>query len=489
MQASQATTAPSRERRQPERWLFLLFLLSLALLNPWVRGDGVGYYAFARAPLIEHSFDFQHDYLAANESFREGRLDANGQPKPIFRTATGHLENHFTVGPAILWAPFLLVAHAGVLLARALGSTVPGDGFSEPYRVAMALGTAIYGFLGLLLSFWLARKYVTERWAFLATVGIWWGSSLSVYMYFNPSWSHAHSAFTAALFLWYWHKTRERRTVLQWCILAAIAGLMLNVYYPNGMLLFVPVVEGIREYAAASRDPARRRITIAQLAAKQLLFAVVVFVCLLPTFITRYIVYGQPFETGYEPIRHWAWRSPYFLAVLFSSEHGVFSWTPLLLFAVVGLVLFRWREPRVGTPLLAAAFAFYVFMACYPDWAGISSYGSRFFISLTPLFILGLAVFLDRFALLFRSERAALAASSAVLACFLLWNAAFMFQWGTHLIPVRGPISWSAMVRNQFFVVPRELTSHLEKYLFRRRELMRQIEQRDIEQLKSQPDH
>jgi hypothetical protein len=487
VQSYEPFTPPSRGSGL-ERWLLLFFLLSLVLLNPWVRGDGVGYYAFARAPLIEHSLDFQHDYVAANESFREGRLDEHGQPKPFFRTVTGHLQNHFTVGPAILWAPFLLVAHAGVLLARALGSGVAADGFSAPYRLAMAFGTALYGFLGLLLSFRLARQYVAERWALLAAIGIWWGSSLAVYMYFNPSWSHAHSAFAAALFLWYWHQTREHRSLRNWCILAAIAGLMLNVYYPNAMLLFVLIVEGARDYAAAFRDPAQRRTAIPQLALKHLLFAAVVLVCLVPTFITRYIIYGNAFETGYEPIRDWAWRSPHFLAVLFSSEHGLFSWTPLLLFAFIGLILFRWREPLVGTPFLAAALAFYIFMACYPDWAGISSYGSRFFVSLTPLFILGLAVFLDRCASLFRGERLAFALTSAVLACFLLWNAAFMFQWGTHLIPVRGPISWSAMVRNQFVVVPRELTSLLEKYLFRRHDLMRQIEQRDIEQMKSPPD-
>src|SRR5712664_2918656 len=40
------------QTRNLERPLLLLFLLSLALLNPWVRGDGVGYYAFARAPLL-----------------------------------------------------------------------------------------------------------------------------------------------------------------------------------------------------------------------------------------------------------------------------------------------------------------------------------------------------------------------------------------------------------------------------------------------------
>src|SRR5262249_49537434 len=163
-----------------------LFVLTLPFSNPWIRGDGVGYYAFARAVLIQHNLDFTADYQHANSSFRDGRVDEYGQPRSDFRTATGHLENHFTIGPAILWSPFLLVAHACVLIARELGSNVTADGFSGPYRFAMALGTAVYGFLGLLIAFRLARKYVEERWALLATVAIWWGSSLPVYMYFNP---------------------------------------------------------------------------------------------------------------------------------------------------------------------------------------------------------------------------------------------------------------------------------------------------------------
>src|ERR1700737_3695872 len=96
------------QRHKMERRLLVFFLLSLALLNPWVRGDGVGYYAFVRAPLIDHSLNFERDYIAANTSFREARVDEHGQPKQIFRTRTGHLDNHFTVGPAMLGAPFFL---------------------------------------------------------------------------------------------------------------------------------------------------------------------------------------------------------------------------------------------------------------------------------------------------------------------------------------------------------------------------------------------
>lgn len=512
MQSSALITSHSTHANRLERWLFLIFLVSLPLMNPWIRGDGVGYYAFARAPLIEHSLDFERDYQSANTSFRDARLDENGEPKPIFRTRTGHLENHFTVGPAILWSPFLLVAHAGVLLARAMGSQVAADGLSAPYRIAMAFGTAVYGFLGLLLSARFASKYVDARWAFLATVAIWWGSSLPVYMYFNPSWSHAHSAFAVALFLWYWHETRGQRTTRQWVILAAIAGLMLNVYYANVMILMVLAVEAVRQYLAAFRnssrsdskhgetsidesrvvaadiaesrgDSSRGNTTVAQLFVKHLLFVVIVIVCLLPTFITRYVVYGNPFESGYVSLKDWAWRAPYFLAVLFSSNHGLFVWTPIVLLAVAGLVIFWWGEPCAGTPILAAALAFYVLIACYPDWAGISSYGNRFFISLTVLFILGLSVLLDRAAKFFRSPRAALAAASSVVASFILWNMAFVFQWGTHLVPARGPIVWSEMIHNQFFVVPGEISAKVQKYLFHRATLMKQIEDRDIEQM------
>ena len=226
---------------------------------------------------------------------------------------------------------------------------------------------------------------------------------------------------------------------------------------------------------------------LSQLLSRHFAFAITLLICMLPTFIAHYIVYGGAFETGYVHISDWYWKSPYLFSVLFSSDHGLLSWTPILLFALIGLVAF-WRSvPRVGALFIAAVLAFYYFMASYPDWDGISSYGNRFFVSLTPLFILGLAVFLERFTRIFRTRRAALWAASVFLACFTFWNAGLIFQWGTHLIPARGPISFPQMIRNQFLVVPRQITAQFESYLFRRKALMHQIEQRDLEQLKSNP--
>jgi hypothetical protein len=476
------------QQHRLERILFVLFVLTLPLVNPWVRGDGVGYYAYARAPLIEHNLDFTHDYQSANEGFRESRCDEKGQPKPEFRTATGHLQNHFTVGPALLWSPFLLAAHAGVLLARALGSHVAADGFSWPYRCAMAFGTGLYGFLGLFLSFRLATKYVGPLWSFVATIAVWWTSSLPVYMYFNPSWSHAHSAFAVALFLWYWDATRQHRSPVQWLVLGVIVGLMLDVYYANLMVVSVLVVEAAAQYLEIYRSGRSLASSFLTLFTRHLLFSCVVCAAMLPTFLSRWIVYGGPFKTGYLSVRDFLWRSPVFLDVLFSSNHGLLSWTPLAAFAILGLLFFAIRSPKIGVPFFSALVAFYLFISYYPDWAGISSYGNRFFISLTPLFILGLAYLLERMGTLFERPRTALAVSAGILACFVLWNLGLIYQWGAQLVPARGPISFREATHNQFFVVPVQISSQVRSYLFRRSDMMRQIEERDLKQLKRIPE-
>jgi len=186
--------------------LGILFAITLPLSNPWVRGDGVNYYAYVRSLLVEHDLNFESDWRHANLSFRIHSVNPLGQIAPGFYTTTAHVRNDYAVGASMLWAPFLVPVHAGMLVLKRLGFNVSADGFSKPYLVTMALATALYAFVGLCLSFRLASSYVPERWSFLATLGMWFASSLPVYMYFIPSYSHAHSVFAAALFIWYWHR-------------------------------------------------------------------------------------------------------------------------------------------------------------------------------------------------------------------------------------------------------------------------------------------
>jgi hypothetical protein len=478
------TTAPPQIR--PTRWTFprillLCFVLSLPLVNPIVHGDGIGYYAYARAVLIQHNLRFEEDWRHGNLYFAESRVGAGGQLLSENYTRTGYVGNLFTIGPAILWLPFLLVAHVFVLTCDFLGAQIPANGFSFPYLVAMAFGTAVYGFLGLFLSFSLARKYVSEKWAFLATLGVWFASSLPVYMYFNPAWSHAHSAFAVALFVWYWDRTRPGRSVVQWVVLGLIGGLMIDVYYPNGVFLLLPLLESVSAYLSHRRETDQ----LGRLLLRNLVFLFLVFAATLPIFITRKIIFGGYFTFGSYSVLPWDWSAPHWRAVLFSSDHGLLTWTPLLGLALLGLFFPPHRARILVLYLATTVVALFYVISSYPYWDGLASFGNRFFISLTPIFVFGLALLLAFIARLFASSARAFVLLSAFLACFVLWNLGFIFQWGAHLIPVRGQISWSEMIHNQFAVVPRQLTGQFRAYIFRRHSLMRDIEQRDIEQLKN----
>ncbi len=470
-----------------EKILLLCFVLSLPLANPWVRGDGVGYYAYARALVVQGNLRFEPDWLHANSSFTAGRISEQGQIRPEQYTATGYLNNHFTIGPALDWMPFLLVTHWAVRLIDRLGGRIPANGFSWPYTYTMALVSALAGFLGLLFSYTVARKYFPERWALLATAGIWLATPLPVYMYFNPSWSHAHSTFAVALFIWYWDRTRGTRTARQWILLGLLSALMINAYYLNAILLLAPLLESmwvpqISKQTAGVEHSGRWW----NLPAKNALFAGVVFAGLFPTLITRWIIYGRPFASGYIPLQSWNWTSPVFAKVLFSSDHGLFSWTPILIFASLGLAFLIRREPRLGIILSACALTFYFVIASYPDWDGISSFGNRFFLSLTPVFVLGMTAFFFAFENACKGGRSALLTACTIITVLTAWNAGLVFQWGMHLIPDRGTFNWSGMVYNQFYAVPVELTGSLKRYFTHRGEMMQGIEKQDLRQLRAQ---
>ena len=491
-----------------ERWislsctkaLFVLLIISLPLVNPWVHGDGIGYYAYAHSLLIDHNLQFEDEWKAGNPSFTGYRVGPNGEVLASQYTATHHLSNNFTVGPAILWAPFLIVVHLLIVTLNSFGAHISANGFGRPYLLTMALATATYGFGGLLLSFRLAREYVAERWAFLAVAGYWFASSLPVYMYLNPSWSHTHSFFTVALFLWYWYRTRSQRSWRQWIVLGLVGALMVNVYYLNAVWLLIPALEAVTKYfemsmgsrkpgdpkgavESGSSDRHAARGSIGSLFASHMTFVIVFLAGMLPTLITRKIIYGGFLSTGYLGVQEWPWTHPVLGSVLFSSDHGLLSWTPILALAVVGLALFRHYDRTLAIYLWTVCLVFYYVIACWVNWSGISSFGNRFFISLGPAFILGLAVLLDRLMRGWASERKAFISAALVVSLFAAWNIGFIFQWGDHLIPVRGPISWRTMVYNQFCVVPVKLWDTAGAFLFQRKRLLNQIEQKDMNQL------
>ena len=445
-----------------EKALIILFALTIPFVHAQVRGDGIGYYAHARSLLINHNLEFRGEWHDPRKEIMNLPLDGRHVVRnPI--TETGHLPNYWSVGPAVMWAPFLVAAHATVLGLNRLGWQISADGRSWPYLWAMAGASTLYVFTGLFLSFSLARRYAEERWAFLATLGIWLGTTLLIYIYVDPSWSHGQSVFCTSLFLWYWLRTRASRSNEQWVVLGLISGLMLDVRFDSIVFLIAPLEDSLSSCYHAWRTRQTAPHLLPNVIYSSVLYAMSVVVGFLPTLITRQIIFGSPLRFGVYTSQPWNWTSPAFVGVLFSSNHGLLVFTPVLVLAIAGLFLLsRGPYPEAKT-YIAIALAFYCLISFFPWWDSTVGLGNRYFIALTPIFIVGLAYAFSRAARFWTNARAATWRFGTILVLLVIWNLGLVYQWCTFMLPIRTQVYWEEVLYNQFRVVPVKLLEDLAR--------------------------
>jgi hypothetical protein len=331
------------------------------------------------------------------------------------------------MGAAILWAPFYAVAD---VWSRAAGTNDPGvqaDGFSQPYIAAVAYGSAVYGFLAVLLSIGAARRVTGHGVA--PGLAIWVGTPLLFYMYVAPGYSHACSAFAVALFVAIWLHVRRTWTVGGVSALAASAALMTIVREQDAFLALGPALDYMLPGKRDLDDPGfighLRRLSAA---------AITYGSCVLPQLMAYNALNGR---FGPSPLvsRKMTWTAPHALQVLLSPEHGFFFWTPVALIAIVGVTLLAARgvpyhadARRIGAcALLMIATQVYV-SGSVESWTVAGAYGQRRFVALTALLTLGMAAIWSLSQRRAGWMRAAVAGSVAV---GIWWNLALMALFGT----------------------------------------------------------
>ena len=199
-------------------------------------------------------------------------------------TEAGRRPNFGTIGSALLWSPFYAVADVSVRLRRAAGSDGAADGFSRPYIAAVAYGSALYGFLAVLLTISAARRLLGDDLASPLRQGrrravptdlpasaearrtharceslVWAGSPLLFYMYVAPPMSHACSAFAVALFVTIWLYVRAALDVRGVIALGVAAGLMAHGSRAGRVLCDRTGTRLRPDTAARAVDPRHRR--------------------------------------------------------------------------------------------------------------------------------------------------------------------------------------------------------------------------------------
>ena len=447
----------------PRRALVVLFVITLPLVTLRVRGaDEIEYFSYLRSLAFDRDVDFANEYAYFVDRDPSGLAGFRATFLERREAATGRPINFASLGPALLWAPFYAVAHVAVQVARGLGSTVPADGFAWPYAAAAAYGSAVYGFLGLLL----ARDALVRDGRFgepasaLAVGALWLGTPVLYYLTLAPAFSHGCALFAVSLMLWLWLRAvRRDGPMADWVLVGLAGGLAGLVREQDALYLVVPGA-WVAWNAVRSRDLARASGRLLAMGAA----AALVFV---PQLLAYRALNGR-FGPSTLVTRKLDPLSPHFLQVLAEPGHGLFVWAPLLAFAAAGLVWRAWSRDATAV-LLSLGLLLQIWInGAVESWSQAGAFGSRRFLSATPVFAWGLAALLAA-----ALPRVRTAAVAAVLGVFVWWNVSLMVQFGLKLMD-RQRLDWPRVAVNQVREVPPRLARVAWLFLTDRERLVRE---------------
>ena len=415
----------------------LVFSLSVFVASLWVPrvdgaligSDGVGYYAILRSVVIDHDLDFTNEFAYYRWVRPEIPLRPDGRPA-----------NHFSVGTALLWLPFFLVAHALALAGSALGLAVRPDGLGFLYQGAASVGSICYGAAGFALIHRSASRLFGNAAALASVAALWLASNSIYYMVVEPSMAHMVGLFSVAALYTYWHqRIWQRAPVLRdGVLLGLLGGLVLLVRLQDATLLLAPY--GYLLWGALAGQtpltPAPRRawltVGIATAAGTVIAF--------LPQLLAWRLSYGTWLAWPYlhERTPSFYWLQPQFAGVLVLPGRGMFVWHPVYALAALGLVLLA-RRQRALTALLGASFVMSVYVvAAWWGWDQGDSFGGRMFVSGMWTWGVGLAALIA--ALPARPKIVSLAWATGVI--LIGWNALSLLQYRLILLWQPGLPNW-----------------------------------------------
>lgn len=391
-----------------------------------INGDGIMYYPYVRSLWKDFDLDFTNEY----EHY--GLLERGDLRVP---TKTGLRRSIFSIGPALVWSPFFLAGEAVARVQATGGAPVDLSGYGPHHRNAVALGSFALGFAALLLIRATLQRHFTAGIALGTTVLVWGATFLHWYMVQQPTMSHAPSAFAASLVIFLWDRDKSERSGARWLWLGLALGLAMCIRWQNGVLLILPAID----LASAA---CRKQRSWQELCAASVLLVAGVLVAAFPQLAAWHTLYGEwllrnpPHGPDFLRLTH-----PFFWETLFSSRHGLLSWTPVFWAGYLGMALLLGQRNRTAVVLAVPLVLMTYVNFCSGDWWAGGSFSNRRFDSLLPILAFGIAA-AAAFAVRAIRRRPSLAAAAVAVAA-VAWNGALMAQVRRGLVPRDDTVSFA----------------------------------------------
>ena len=320
-----------------------------------------------------------------------------------------------SMGLSFMYAPFFFVAH---WLAPLLGQEA--DGFSNIYQLMLTLAGLFYAFLGLILLRRLLQRYFDPVVTSIVLIAIGLGTNLFYYASKEAAMPHAFNFFLITLFVTQvlqWYKKPGWRNSL---ILGLLFGLIALVRPSNILLFLFLFLYGVTSW----RSLAERVMFYLQRWYLVLIMLFGFFIPWIPQFLYWKAITGHYlFLTYAEKGATFYFAHPHILESLFSFRKGWLIYTPVMIFALAGLIILRTRARSWFLALVIyVAAMIYVQSSWWCWWFG-GGWGLRPYISMYPLLAIPMAYLLSHLRLKKRQW-----AFGGITALILILSAYQLFQ-------------------------------------------------------------
>ena len=357
--------------------IFAIICITVFEKEQWKKPNGViasdvkGYYGYLPALFI-------HDDLQL-KNVEPYIID--GDLKLWFSTSEdGQRFIKFPAGMAIMYSPFFAVAH---LTAEAYGQ--PANGYSEIYRKALTYGSLLYFVLGLIFFSKLLLRHFDDRTTATTLLVIYLATNLYYYTALDGFLTHGYTFFLFSAFMYgcvRWLDTQRWSYVF---LLGITGGLMIAVRHIDVWFLLFVVLYGIRSI----KDLKKRFQLFWKFRWKTLVGGGLIILMMTPQFLYHYSLFGTIFHYAYSDERFF-FGDPHLIDALFSYRNGWLLYTPIMIFAVIGILLLRKRVPEMFTISIIGLPVYYYVLASWWCWWFVG-FGNRAYINMYPLLAFSLA--------------------------------------------------------------------------------------------------
>ncbi len=366
------------------------------------RGDGHMHFLITRSLVFDRDMNFDNDLARFGDPWR--------QPT----TVTGRKNVMQQIGPSLVWAPVLAIAHGAAVIANLFGADIPTHGYTLFHQRILYSTSVLFAWLAIALGVFCAVRLVGGRWGpAIAGVAVLLGTSLTYYATYMPSYAHAMDAAACAGFLGYWICTFQELRWRRYVVLGVLLGVAAMVRVQDlgfGIVVAIEVVVvawNLRVRSESSRAWLRAAGGLVARGAVVLAIAILLHV---PQFYEWKQLYGSWLTTPQGP-GQMRYATPLVLELLFSSRNGWFSTHPIAYLGTLGLVVGAISGPRLGPrtrvtclALLASiAIQIYFNSITYEWWSG-ASFGQRRMCSVSLPLVIGLAVLMQECARIVRTR-------------------------------------------------------------------------------------